>query len=204
MRNLLLAPYGVDELLLHTPASLLFGRDGDFGQPGVAAPSAVEGHRAAVDPQGALGAEEPRLGGWRQAENSAHAEPGDGAGLQLAQHLYLVGYGNVARRSGVVPARLHVYAGQGGDARGVSHPAHHRLVPNAHAHYVVAAQVAIVPPVEGRVTVDEAALPHRDIHRQYVSQVAVSYQLLDCLIHLQRHGRGDYLRDEVGLEPRGV
>ena len=86
-----------------------------------------------------------------------------------------------------------------------ANPAHHRFVPDAHLHYVVAAEVAVMPPMEGRARLDEAGGVHRavvdhEVHGQHVAEVAFGNQALDRLVNAQRHGGRHNLRYQVGRE----
>jgi hypothetical protein len=98
---------------------------------------------------------------------------------------------------------LHVDATVGGHRLGRANPAHHRLVPDAHLHDVVAAQVSVVPPVERAVVIDESALMHGHVDGQDVAKVAALDQVLDRDVHLECMRGGYDLGYQVRVEPRG-
>ena len=149
--------------------------------------------------QGALTAEQPDAIGRGQAHDGADAQVRLCAVGHVAQHVDVVGDGGGAECAVAVHPLADVDAGHGGHPRGGGHPAHERLVPDAHGEDVVAAQVAVLPPVQRAFALDEAAAAAQQLDGEDVAQVAVVQEVADRAVDAEGEGRRDDLGDQVRM-----
>ena len=213
MGDRLRAADGVAELLLHPPLAPHLRRDGQFPElfiSPLAAQDLVEGRALQAD--GPVGAENPEIGAGLQTGHGAPAEVGLGPAGHLAQDVDVVGHRHRLHDPVLVAAPVGEHLGHGGNAGGGTHVPHDSLIPDAHAQDVVAAQSAVLPPVQRRFGVDEGVGPvaaavvvaDPQPHRQDFAQVTVGDIFLHGRVDLQGLGGGHYLGDQVRELAGGV
>ena len=114
----------------------------------------------------------------------------------------MVGNRHRPHRAGFVAPLLGEHAGHGRHFGRRADIAHHGFVPDAHPQDVVAAEVAVLAPVQRGLGVDEGVgavaapvvVADPQAHRQDFAQVAVADVFDDGLVHFQGLGGGDDLR----------
>ena len=148
--------------------------------------------------QRALAAEQPDAVGRGQAHDGADSQVRLRAAGHVAQHVDVVGDGGRAQVAVAVLALSGPDARHGRHPRGGPHPAHQRLVPDAHREDVVAAQVAVLPPVQRALGFGEAAAGAHELNGEDVAQVAVVQHVADRAVDAEGEGGRNDLRDQVG------
>src|SRR3989442_1635350 len=165
------------ELLLPSPADPPLGGNRNLATLAIAAAPAREAPGVDLEPERAVRAEDPHLARRRERCHRAEAEIGDGAADQRGQDV------DVIRDPHVVPGAAYVAAPRDSGLRHRHHPAcrrqppRQRLVPDAHAHDVEAADRGVLTPVQRLGGVDEAPLDRPDLDRQHLADVALRHQL---------------------------
>src|SRR3546814_5749004 len=91
------------------------------------------------------------------ADDGGDVEADLTAALQPADDVDMIGYGHRHAAAARVEAMAHDALPDGEYRRSRTDPAHHRLVPYAHRHDVVARQVAVLTPVQRRTVVGKVA-----------------------------------------------
>ena len=81
-------------------------------------------------------------------------------------------------------------------AGGLAHPAQERFVPDAHAHDIEAAQIEVLPPVEGGGSIQEVT-SHTNLNGKQVAKVAAGDEALQGSVHPECHWRRHDLHHEV-------
>src|SRR3546814_16752958 len=84
-------------------------------------------------------------------------------------------------------------------------PAHHRLVPYAQRHDVVARQVAVLTPVQRRTVVGKVAADgDARVERDHLADIAGGDRVDDRAVEGERVRRGDDLRDAARIAAREI
>ena len=114
---------------------------------------------------------------------------GDGHRLEIAVVIHSAGHGDLGH--------CHYLGRRAG-------PANHAFVPNTHIEDIVAAESAVLPPVQRGAGIHETGGQHLSFHRQQVAQIAVGHQLLYQIIHPKGGRPRHNLGHQVGPVQRGV
>src|SRR4030095_6891678 len=127
----------------------LLGGNANLAQLGVAPPAPGEALGVRLDTEGALAAEDPRLGRGREPGDGAETQMGHRPALEGGEDIHVLGHLHVVPGPALVTPARHGDLSHGHHAARRTDPAHHGLVPDTHVEDVVAAPGDVVAPVQG-------------------------------------------------------